>query len=501
MNNEYNNDDYSNSSERCSDDKQLQMNNNEQNNKKQGQQEPVAPYRYTSNQIMQDKFYESQGNQQYNSPEYIEASTYSDPEFMKKKHTKIKKSFFKALKFTASAVAFGVIAGAAFQGIDYLSQPKSEKAIVSEGDTSQDAKALVTDNSDSSGNANILSTKTYSQATVVTDVSDVVKKVKPSIVAINASSTLTSYDFFGRQYNEPMEGSGSGIIVEQTKSQLLIVTNNHVIENAQTVEIVFSDGTTAAAVVKGSDANADLAVITVNLNDLTQKTINSIRIAILGNSDEVEEGEMAIAIGNALGYGQSTTVGYISAVNRKVTLDNGTMTLIQTDAAINPGNSGGALLNLKGEVIGINSVKYASEEVEGMGYAIPISDAIPMINTLINRKKVDEKDQGYLGLCVDSSDPANCAANVTEIYAKRYNMPIGIYVNKVETNSPAEVAGLKQGHIIVGVNEVSVQTIDDLAKALSYTKAGGTIELKIKVLENGEYKDKTLSVKLGKREK
>jgi serine protease Do len=418
--------------------------------------------------------------------------TGSDPTPPKKDRTKSKRRFVKALKFTGSAAAFGLVAGLVFQGIDYASQPKTQNPVVSESAVNEKEDAQNT-------KATIVSMKASSEPTVVTDVSDVVKNVRPSIVAINASSTVTSFDFFGRQYNEPVKGSGSGIIVKQTKSQLMIVTNNHVIDGAKTVEVIFDGGSIAKAMVKGADATSDLAVITVDLKDLSKKAINTIKVATLGNSNEVQEGQMAIAIGNALGYGQSTTVGYISAVNRKVTLDNGTMTLLQTDAAINPGNSGGALLNLKGEVIGINSVKYASEDVEGMGYAIPISHAIPMINTLMNREKVDKKDQGYLGICIDSNDPANCAANVTEIYSKRYNMPIGIYVNKVESNSPAEDAGLKQGNIIVGVNETTVKTIDDLAKALSFTKAGDTIQLKIKVLNSGSYKSKTLSVKLGKK--
>jgi serine protease Do len=313
----------------------------------------------------------------------------------------------------------------------------------------------------------------------------------PSIVAINSKATMTTQDFFGREFSQESEGSGSGIIISQNGSELLIVTNNHVVEGATAIEIVFSDETKASATVKGSESNADLAVLTVDISSLSKETASTIKVATLGNSGEMVPGEMVIAIGNALGYGQSVTVGYVSAVNREVTIDNQTMTLLQTDAAINPGNSGGALINTSGQVIGINSVKFASEDVEGMGYAIPISDAVPMINELMNREAVAAEDQGFLG--IDSST----AQEVNEIYAERFNMPIGVYINDVVAGSPAEAAGLMQGDIITGLDGSKVETIEDLKNALSYKKAGQKVKVKIQVMDGGSYEEKELEVTLG----
>jgi Trypsin-like serine proteases, typically periplasmic, contain C-terminal PDZ domain len=400
---------------------------------------------------------------------------------------KKKRKGFGAFKLTASAMAFGLIAGVVFQGYNYVmvltgNEPNSSNgfkvAEVKETSSSKDA---------------IIPTNTSTENSVVTDVSGVVDSVMPSIVAINSSATETSYDLFGREVEQPVQGSGSGIIIGQNNSELLIVTNNHVINGATSVQIVFADKKKASATIKGADANADLAVLSVNMKDLSDSTLKAIKVAVLGKSEQVKAGDMAIAIGNALGYGQSVTVGYISAVNREVTIDNKTMTLLQTDAAINPGNSGGALLNTQGQVIGINSVKYASEDVEGMGYAIPISSAIPMINELMNRQTVTQSEQGFLGL------DASTAQNVTDEYANRFNMPIGIYVNNVVKNSPAQKAGLKQGDIITGLDNETIKTIEDLANALNYKKAGQTVDLKIKTKTNGEYKDKVLKITLAKK--
>lgn len=433
-----------------------------------------------------------QGNTQYSYSPYGNAQ-YSNGQFSNRSNTntssEVKKPRKKgrlkqALLLTAAAILFGVIAGAAFQGINYLAWQRNTPSIEDNNGGVQITEETV--------EPTAIPTKISSDE-VITDVSDVVSNVMPSIVAINSSAVYTNYDFWGRQYNEPVKGSGSGIIIGQNDTEILIVTNNHVIAGAQQVEIVFADETTAKAVVKGAEAKSDLAVLSVNLKDLSEETLNNIKVATLGNSDEVQPGQMAIAIGNALGYGQSVTVGYISAVNRDVTIENATMTLLQTDAAINPGNSGGALLNIEGEVIGINSVKYASQEVEGMGYAIPISDAIPMINELMNRELIDEKEQGFLGIYLDS------AKNVTELYAERFNMPIGVYIDQVVEDSPAAQAGLKQGHIIVGIDNHKIETIEDILNVLSYRKAGDTIDLIVNELENGKYVEKTLKVTLGSK--
>ncbi len=391
----------------------------------------------------------------------------------------------KTFTLVAAGMAFGLFAGVAFQGYFYVMNATGHGL-----NTNNQNIPIV---QDVGTKDTVVPSNTSTGGEVVTDVSDVVAKVMPSIVAINSSANQTGYDFFGREVTQPVEGSGSGIIIGQNGSQLLIVTNNHVIDGATNVQIVFSDKKTATATIKGADANADLAILTVNTKDLSADTLKAIKVAVLGKSDQVEAGDMAIAIGNALGYGQSVTVGYISAVEREVDIDNKKMKLLQTDAAINPGNSGGALLNTKGEVIGINSVKYASEEVEGMGYAIPISSALPLMNELINRETVTESEKGYLGIEADT------AQNVTEEYSKRFNMPIGVYVNNVLQGSPAEKAGLKQGDIITGIDNAAIKTIDDLANAISYKKAGQDIQLKVQEKSDGAYKEKVLKITLAKK--
>ncbi|MBP1756596.1 MAG: hypothetical protein H6Q59_2994 [Firmicutes bacterium] len=403
---------------------------------------------------------------------------------------KKKRGFGKVMGLTAAAVAFGLIAGIAFQGYYMIAWPDASKI----GSSNNNNKLAIAEVTQNTGSKDTIKPTSNTSDSVVTDVSDVVEKVMPSIVAINSKATVTTQDFFGREYDQQSEGSGSGIIIGQNGSELLIVTNNHVINGATEIEIVFADGSKASATVKGSDANADLAVLTVDSNSLSKETASTIKSATLGDSNAMVPGEMVIAIGNALGYGQSVTVGYVSAVNREVTIDNQTMTLLQTDAAINPGNSGGALLNTAGEVIGINSVKFASQEVEGMGYAIPISNALPMINELMNREVIAVKDQGFLG--IDSST----AQEVTDIYSQRFNMPIGIYVNGVVKDSPAEKAGLMQGDIITGLDGSKIEKIDDLKNALSYKKAGQTVDLTIQVLDGGSYVEKVLKITLGEKQ-
>ncbi len=431
--------------------------------------------------------FENKDRNEYGSNNNAPYTVYPTPIIVDEVKPK-KRKRLGAIKLIAAAAVFGTIAGASFQGFNYITQPKDTVA----EDNGSNSNLKVTEVAQSSEDKETV-INTNATGAVVTDVSDVVEKVMPSIVAINSTVSQTTYDFFGREYTQESQGSGSGIIIGKNGSELLIVTNNHVVEGATTVEIVFVDDSTTTAVIKGSDSGSDLAVLSVDLDSLKEETVNTIKVATLGNSDDVKAGEMSIAIGNALGYGQSVTVGYISAVNRKVTIDDQTMTLIQTDAAINPGNSGGALLNSSGELIGINSVKYASEEVEGMGYAIPISSAIPMINELMNREVIAENEQGFLGI------NASTAQNVTEIYSERFNMPIGVYINDVIENSPVDEAGLVQGDIITGLDNVKIETIDDLKSALSYKKEGQEIKLTIQTKENGQYVEKTLTVTLGKK--
>lgn len=322
------------------------------------------------------------------------------------------------------------------------------------------------------------------------DVSDVVSAVMPAVVSITNVGTEQYRDFFGQTYEGKYESSGSGIIIGQNDKELYIVTNNHVVEGASTISVGFVDDSIVEAQVKGTDSYVDLAVLTIQLKDISEDTLNAIKVARLGNSDKLKVGEPAIAIGNALGYGQSVTTGVISALSREVTVDSVTNELIQTDAAINPGNSGGALLNLKGEVIGINSIKYASAEVEGMGYAIPTVTAEPIINDLINKTKVESKDAAYLGIA---------GVDVTEEASQTYDMPVGIFVAKVLEGTAAEKAGLKKGDIIVKIDNKEVATMAQLSQVLEYYAADKTVDVVIRVSEDGEYVERTISVTLGRK--
>ncbi len=389
-----------------------------------------------------------------------------------KKH-KLLRSF---TKIVAAAVVFGLAAGAAFQGFYYLSGNNQNSA--------NGQSVNETDDKGSSDDVVAVETGTAQESTS-SGVSAVVDNVMPSIVAINSVVTSVTSDIFGREYSEDMQGTGSGIIIGQNNTEILIATNNHVVANAKSVDIVFADESTASAAVKGTAPGSDLAVVSVKLSDLKEDTIDYIKIATLGDSESVKLGEMAIAIGNALGYGQSITVGYVSALDREVTVDNVTLHVLQTDAAINPGNSGGALLNSKGEVIGINSVKYVDDSVESIGYAIPISDAIPVINELMNRTILNEGDKAYLGIA---------GKDVASDYSQRFNMPVGVYVGEIKKGSAAETAGLKVGDIIVSLNNIKVETMADLQEVLGYTKAGSEGTLTVKSLEDGKYVDKTLNV-------
>ena len=286
--------------------------------------------------------------------------------------------------------------------------------------------------------------------------------------------------------------SGSGIIVGQNDSELLIVTNNHVVEDSNQLTVTFIDNSQVNATIKGTDADQDLAVIAVSLKDIPAEAMSQIKIATLGDSDALKVGQGVVAIGNALGYGQSVTVGYISALNREVkTSETDVKKLLQTDAAINPGNSGGALLNTRGEVIGINSAKYSSTEVEGMGYAIPVSQVKDIINQLMNRKvrtEVAQAQQGYLGIQ---------GQNIDDNAASMYGMPKGIYVYKIVENGAASKSELKEKDIITKFDGQSVRTMADLKDLLKYYRSGETVELTVQSLENGEYQERTVSITLG----
>lgn len=327
----------------------------------------------------------------------------------------------------------------------------------------------------------------------ITDVSEVVENVMPSIVSIT-SKTLVNTGFYGFFYygtEQYQEGAGSGIIIAKTDKELLILTNNHVVEGAEELVVTFIDEESVNASIKGTSERKDVAIISVKLNDIKTETLDKIRLATLGNSSNLKVGQGVIAIGNALGYGQSVTTGVISAINREVKIDNASKKMIQIDAAINGGNSGGALLNSAGEVIGINSAKYSSNaysdsaSVEGMGFAIPISDISELIKTLSNGE--EEKAGGKIGIT---------GYEITEQYSNAYGMPQGFYITKIEKDSPAAKTELEIGNIIVKIDDEKVESFDDLSSYLYEKNAGDKVTLTIKYISGREYKEKEIDVKL-----
>ena len=326
-------------------------------------------------------------------------------------------------------------------------------------------------------------------------VSDIVKEVMPSIVAVNTVVETTSQDFFGRTYSQEGEGAGSGIIFSEDGQTLYVLTNYHVIKGSKSIKVTFSNESSVDAEIKGYDENADIAVLTVNMNDLDDSTKSTIKVAVLGDSDALEAGDGAIAIGNALGYGQSVTTGCISAVERTVQLTDGSMTLIQTSAAINPGNSGGALLNAKGEVIGINTVKYSDTTVEGMGFAIPINSAIETVNDIISGKIVNKSDSDtvYLGIR---------GGTIDETTAQKYGYPQGVFVSTVYQNSAAARAGLQAGYIITGFNGQTITTMEELQEALAACSPGDSATITVSVPDdNNQYSsEETLTTILGSKD-
>ncbi len=366
-------------------------------------------------------------------------------------------------------------------------ETKEEVAEASEEESETD-QASETSDSDNS-----ISTTTVSEASlgVVTDVTAVVEEVMPSMVMIHNNYT-SSANFFGYVQTEEATASGSGFIVGENDTELLIATNYHVIEGADSLEVIFADDSTVEAVVKGTDSDKDLAVIAVMLDDISSETKDAIKIATLGDSNSLKLGEPAIAIGNALGYGQSVTTGVISAVNREIEVEEGvTGTFIQTDAAINPGNSGGALINLKGEVIGINSNKLGGQYVDDMGYAIPISDAQPIIDKLMNEEtkvKVSDEDRGYIGIS---------GVSVTAEVEAAYGIPRGVYVAEVSEGGGAEVAGIEKGDVITEFDGEEITSMDDLQTRLQFYAAGTTVSIKVMRQNGTEYVEEEYDITLG----
>ena len=393
------------------------------------------------------------------------------------KAPKPKKGYMKKVALVVgAAVLFGAVGGVTMQGTSYLTGKllgKNTKSTVGTTKTVSNAKL------------------TTSTSTVTSDVSDIVENTLPSIVSITNMSVQEVQNFFGGISQQESESAGSGIIISQNDSELLVVTNNHVVEGSDTLTVTFNDGNSVEAQIKGTDSARDLAVVAVPLDKISDDTMNAIKVATLGDSDSLKVGEPAIAIGNALGYGQSVTTGIVSATGR--TIDGFDGEYIQTDAAINPGNSGGALLNANGEVIGINSAKINSSAVEGMGFAIPISDASDVIQNLMNketRSKVSDEERGYLGIK---------GYDVSEEGAQMYNMPTGVYVKEVMSGGGAEKAGLTKGSIITGFEGSSISGMSSLQEQLQYYKAGEEVTLTVQIPDkNGEYTEKDIKVTLGK---
>ena len=393
------------------------------------------------------------------------------------KAPKPKKGYAKKVALVVgAAVLFGAVGGVTMQGTSYLTGKllgKNTKSTVGTTKTVSNAKL------------------TTSTSTVTSDVSDIVENTLPSIVSITNMSVQEVQNFFGGISQQESESAGSGIIISQNDSELLVVTNNHVVEGSDTLTVTFNDGNSVEAQIKGTDSARDLAVVAVPLDKISDDTMNAIKVATLGDSDSLKVGEPAIAIGNALGYGQSVTTGIVSATGR--TIDGFDGEYIQTDAAINPGNSGGALLNANGEVIGINSAKINSSAVEGMGFAIPISDASDVIQNLMNketRSKVSDEERGYLGIK---------GYDVSEEGAQMYNMPTGVYAKEVMSGGGAEKAGLTKGSIITGFEGSSISGMSSLQEQLQYYKAGEEVTLTVQIPDkNGEYTEKDIKVTLGK---
>lgn len=385
------------------------------------------------------------------------------------------------MKLVCAGVAFGLVASATFQTGNYVGT-KVFGTITTNGKTAKTAQTV--------DGAKLT---TSSSSTGTSDIATIAKNAMPSIVSITNMSVQEVQSFFGGTQQQESTSVGSGIIIGQTDSELLILTNNHVVEGNEKLTVSFVDNESVEANVKGTDSTKDLAVVAVKISDVKDSTMDKIAVATMGDSSKLEVGEQVVAIGNALGYGQSVTSGIVSATERTLDGYEGG-TLIQTDAAINPGNSGGALLNSNGEVIGINTAKVATDSVEGMGYAIPISDASDTIQNLMNqvtKTKVSEAEQGYLGIQgVDVSDES----------AKMYNMPTGVYISDVVKNGGAQQAGLTKGSVITGLEGTTISDMNSLKEQLQYHRVGDKVKVTVQVPgNNGEYTEKTVEVTLGSK--
>lgn len=429
------------------------------------------------------------------------------------RNDKIRKIAKKGLTFSLCAVLAGGLAAGSFEGVNKLagwSGATTVEAASNKDETTLTYAKSEKKDADASDSKSDTGKDTGSTAKGSLDVSEIVSEALPSIVSITTKSVQEVQNYFGmygmygyapQQQEQEVEGSGSGIIVGKNDDELLIATNYHVVEGADTLSVAFTDGNAVEASVKGFDEERDLAVVSVSLDDVEDDTMDAVSIANIGSSDDLKVGEQVVAIGNALGYGQSVTTGIVSAKNRRMDSDNNTVTdgsddssdgvnLIQTDAAINPGNSGGALLNMEGEVVGINSAKLASTEVEGMGYAIAISDVTDILQNLMNetsRDKLDDSEHGVLGIK---------GSSVSSEAVQMYGIPAGVFVKEVTEGGAADKAGLKANSVITEFNGKTVSSIDQLIEYLSYYEPDEEVELTVQVPHGTSYKEETVKVTL-----
>lgn len=432
--------------------------------------------------------YENQ-NQNWNVGQPVQTPEPQKPKKQKKPH-----NFAKGIgKAVAFGLVFGLVAGGTFQGVNFAANKAfgTQTAQVQENqDAAEQEESTPTIGSTADSKPAISQATTTATGDGTYTVSEIAQMCMPSVVAITNKGVTEVQSWFGTMQQES-ESAGSGIVVGQNEEELLIATNNHVVSGAEQLSVCFNDDVDQVyeAHTKGTDTSNDLAIVAIKLSDIPEDVLSTIKIAELGNSDELTVGEQVVAIGNALGYGQSVTSGYISALNREVQMDNMAASLIQTDAAINPGNSGGALFNMKGQVVGINSAKLAETKVEGMGYAIPISTAIPILNELENRvtrEKVDASEEGYLGIsCQDVSTDAQA-----------YGIPAGVYVAEATDGGAAQKAGIRQGDIITKFDGQTVTSVSEIKSLLQYYKAGETVDVVVERMSNDGYAEVTLSVTL-----
>ncbi|MEG0813704.1 MAG: trypsin-like peptidase domain-containing protein [Clostridium sp.] len=430
---------------------------------------------YTEGAYTDDRYYERKPDRSY-IPE--------EPKHSKDSNNHKGSTAKRVAGIAAAGILFGCLAGGTMVGVNAIGEHFLQK---NEAGTQIGESEMVLPINPGTTAATAI------PVSIGNDVSAIVDKAMPSVVAINSTTVYTQEDwFFGKQQYE-VPGSGSGIIAGQNDSELLVVTNNHVVADSEQLSVTFIDGTNIKAAVKGTDSDSDLAVVAVPLADISAETKAKIKPAILGDSDVLKLGQGVVAIGNALGQGQSVTVGYVSALNKKVNIGGVERTLLQVDAAINPGNSGGALLNTQGEVIGINAAKYSDTQVEGIGYAIPISFAKDIIGDLMNKTtkvEVAADQQGYLGIQLQ---------NIDSQMEKSYGMPQGIYVYKIVEGGAAASSDLRERDIITKFDGETVKTGEELQRMMTYYKGGTDVTLTVQSLENGAYVERQVAVKLGYR--